>query len=76
MAWNDGLEYLRVPKWRPAFEQADVIYGVDVKTGREVLVFGGDHLRNRAVRDRLQVLRISIDGAGERWAYPARVPWR
>jgi hypothetical protein len=27
MAW-EGLEYLKVPQWRTAFERADVIFGV------------------------------------------------
>src|SRR5438093_4484794 len=40
MAWNDGLEYLKVPEWRMAFDAADVIFGVDVTTGQRFLVFG------------------------------------
>ena len=40
MGWDDGLEYLKLPRWRTAFETADVIFGVDVATGREILVFG------------------------------------
>ena len=65
MAWNDGLEYLRVPQWLAAFETADVIYGVDVTTGREIVVFGDDRLQDLAARDRLEVLNISIDVSGE-----------
>ena len=38
MRWG-GLEYLKVPQWRTAFDAADVIFGVDVATGREILVF-------------------------------------
>jgi len=33
MAW-DGLEYLKLRRWRTAFETAD---GVDFTTGREIL---------------------------------------
>jgi len=39
MRW-DGLEYLKIPQWRTAFETAVVIFGVDVATGQEILVFG------------------------------------
>ena len=28
MQW-DGLEYLKIPQWRMAFETADVILGID-----------------------------------------------
>ena len=67
MAWS-GLEYLTVPQWRTAFETADVIFGVDVVTGHEILVF------SRAApplseppdeTDRRQILRVSIDGASD-----------
>ena len=67
MRWG-GLEYLKVPQWRTAFETADVIFGVDVASGREILVFGRSALRMIAVtgmEDRLRVLRVSIDGAGD-----------
>ncbi len=67
MRWG-GLEYLKVPQWRKAFETADVIFGVDVASGREILVFGRSALRMIAVtrmEDRLRVLRVSIDGAGD-----------
>ena len=67
MRWS-GLEYLKVPQWRTAFDAADVIFGVDVATGREILVFDRGELPMIAVtgmRDRLRVLRISIDSAGD-----------
>ena len=67
MAWS-GLEYLTVPQWRTAFETADVIFGVDVVTGHEILVFsraapplGGPPDET----DRRQILRVSIDGASD-----------
>jgi len=64
MQW-DGLEYLKIPQWRMAFETADVILGIDVTTGHEILVFGRDALpRSGATSDatgRLQILRVSID---------------
>jgi len=62
MAWNDGLEYLKVPQWRAAFELADVIFGVDVMTGIEICVFG---LPSPGERAGSRVLRVSIDRAGE-----------
>jgi small ligand-binding sensory domain FIST len=62
MAWNDGLEYLKVPQWRAAFERADVIIGVDVATGVEICVFG---LPSLGESDGARVLRVSIDRAGE-----------
>jgi hypothetical protein len=67
MRWR-GLEYLKVPQWRTAFETADVIFGVDVATGREILVFHRGELQKIAVtgmEDRLRVLRISIDSVGD-----------
>ena len=67
MPW-DGLEYLKVPQWRTAFETAEVIFGVDVATGQETLVFGRGALEMvtvTGVEDRLRVLRVSIDGAGD-----------
>jgi len=67
MRWS-GLEYLKVPQWRTAFDAADVIFGVDVATGREILVFDRGELPMIAVTgmsDRLRVLRISIDGVGD-----------
>jgi len=67
MRWG-GLEYLKVPQWRTAFETADVIFGVDVVSGREILVFGRGAQQTIAVtgmEDRLRVLRVSIDGAGD-----------
>ncbi len=66
MAW-DGLEYLKVPRWRTAFETADVIFGVDLASGQEILVFGRGALEMitvTGVEDGLRVLRVSIDGAG------------
>jgi len=64
MQW-DGLEYLKIPQWRMAFETADVILGIDVTTGHEILVFGRDALpRSGATSDatgRLQILRVAID---------------
>jgi len=67
MAW-DGLEYLKLRRWRTAFETADVIVGVDFTTGREILVFDRSAQKMIAVTgmsDRLRVLRISIDSAGD-----------
>jgi len=67
MRWG-GLEYLKVPQWRTAFDAADVIFGVDVATGREILVFDRGELPMIAVTgmsDRLRVLRISIDSASD-----------
>ncbi len=64
MPWN-GLEYLKVPEWRAVSETADVIYGVDVTTGRESLVFGGDRLQSLKDREQLRVLRVSINGTSE-----------
>ncbi len=67
MRWG-GLEYLKVPQWRTAFETAEVIFGVDVATGQEPLVFGRGALEMvtvTGVEDRLRVLRVSIDGAGD-----------
>src|SRR6266850_8271330 len=67
MRWS-GLEYLKVPQWRTAFETADVIFGVDVAAGREILVFGRGALEMitvTGVEDGLRVLRVSIDGAGD-----------
>jgi len=67
MRWS-GLEYLKVPQWRTAFDAADVIFGVDVATGREILVFDRGELPMIAVTgmsDRLAVLRISIDSASD-----------
>jgi hypothetical protein len=68
MQW-DGLEYLKIPQWRAAFETADVILGIDVTTGHEILVFGRDALpRSGATSDatgRLQILRVSIDCGGD-----------
>jgi len=67
MRWG-GLEYLKVPQWRTAFETAEVIFGVDVATGQETLVFGRGALEMvtvTGVEDRLRVLRVSIDGAGD-----------
>ena len=64
MGWDDGLEYLKLPQWRTAFETADVILGVDVLTNREILVFGRDALQMVAISgmtDWPRVLRISID---------------
>ena len=66
-AWS-GLEYLTVPQWRTAFETADVIFGIDVATGQEILVFSRDALQMIAVKeanDGLRVLRISIDCTGD-----------
>ena len=68
MAWDDGLEYLKLPRWRTAFETADVIFGVDVATGREILVFGRgvlEMIAGTGRSDRPRVLRVSIDGAGD-----------
>ena len=65
---DDGLEYLKVPQWRTAFETADVIVGVDVATGQEILVFGrGARLMSQtmAATDQLRVLRVTIDCASE-----------
>ena len=62
--WDGGLEYVKLPQWRAAFETADVILGVDVLTHREILVFGRDALHMVAVTgmtDGPRVLRISID---------------
>jgi hypothetical protein len=62
--WDGGLEYLKLPQWRAAFETADVILGVDVLTHREFLVFGRGALRLVAVAamtDWSRVLRITID---------------
>jgi hypothetical protein len=45
-----------------------VIFGVDVTTGREILVFGRGPLQVTAaagMSDRLRVLRVSIDSAGD-----------
>jgi len=67
MAWS-GLEYLTVPQWRMAFETADVIFGVDVVTGHEILVFSRDALPLGGATDetdRRQILRVSIDGASD-----------
>ena len=65
MRWG-GLEYLKVPQWRTAFEAADVIFGVDVTTGREILVFERHPLTAVAgMSDRLRVLRVSIDSADD-----------
>ena len=67
MAWS-GLEYLTVPQWRTAFETADVIFGIDVATGQEILVFSRDALQMIVVKeanDGLRVLRISIDRTGD-----------
>jgi hypothetical protein len=67
MRWR-GLEYLKVPQWRTAFETADVIFGIDVATGRETLVFHRSELQMievKGMEDRLRVLRISIDGTGD-----------
>jgi len=67
MRWG-GLEYLKVRQWRTAFETADVIFGVDVASRREILVFGRGALLMIAVTGmsgRLRVLRISIDSAGD-----------
>jgi hypothetical protein len=67
MRWG-GLEYLKVPQWRTAFDAADVIFGVDVATSREILVFDRGELPMITVAgmsDRLRVLRISIDSAGD-----------
>ncbi len=67
MRWG-GLEYLKLPRWRTAFETADVIFGVDVATGQEILVFGRGALEMitvTGVEDGLRVLRVSIDGAGD-----------
>jgi DNA-binding response OmpR family regulator len=66
-AWG-GLEYLTVPQWRTAFETADVIFGIDVATGQEILVFSRDALQVIAVmeaNDGVRVLRISIDRTGD-----------
>jgi DNA-binding response OmpR family regulator len=66
-AWG-GLEYLTVPQWRTAFETADVIFGIDVVTGQEILVFSRDALQVIAVmeaNDGVRVLRISIDRTGD-----------
>jgi two-component system response regulator (stage 0 sporulation protein F) len=65
-AWS-GLEYLSVPQWRTAFEMADTIFGVDVATGEEILVFGRDALQMIPATgaDHLRVLRISIDTGGD-----------
>ena len=66
-AWG-GLEYLTVPQWRTAFETADVIFGIDVETGQEILVFSRDALQMFAVtaaNDEVRVLRISIDRTGD-----------
>jgi hypothetical protein len=68
MGWNDGLEYLKVPQWRAAFETADVIVGVDVATGREILVFSRGALpmiADTGISDRRRELQISIDTTGE-----------
>jgi len=46
MRWG-GLEHLKVPQWRTAFEAADVIFGVDVATGQEILVFARGALENK-----------------------------
>jgi len=65
MAWS-GLEYLTVPQWRMAFETADLIFGVNVVTGHEILVFSRDALPSSGApdeTDRRQILRVSIDGA-------------
>jgi hypothetical protein len=60
--WDGGLEYVKLPQWRAAFETADVILGVDVLTHREILVFGRDALfAITGITDRPRVLRISID---------------
>ena len=48
MRWG-GLEYLKVRQWRTAFETADVIFGVDVASRREILVFGRGALQMIAV---------------------------
>jgi hypothetical protein len=67
MAW-DGLEYLKLRRWRTAFETADVIFGVDVASGQQILVFGRGALQMIAVsgvNDRLRVLRVAIDCAGD-----------
>ena len=65
MLWS-GLEYLKVPQWRLAFEAADVSFGIDVATRQKFLVFGRaalvtseatemmDHLRVLQSVDRLQ----------------------
>ena len=43
-----------------------MIFGVDVTTGLEFLVFDRDpRLSLSGIRDQRQVLRVSIDGAGE-----------
>ena len=66
-AWG-GLEYLTVPQWRTAFETADVIFGIDVATGQEILVFSRDALQMIAVKganNGVRVLRISIDCTGD-----------
>jgi hypothetical protein len=56
--WPTLVAGLKVPQWRMAFETADVILGIDVTTGHEILVFGRDALpRNGAI----QILRVSID---------------
>ena len=46
MRWG-GLEHLKVPQWRTAFEAADVILGVDVATVQEILVFARGALENK-----------------------------
>ena len=61
MQW-DGLEYLKIPQWRMAFETADVILGIDVTTGHEILVFGRDA---RPKNGAIQILRVSIDCASD-----------
>ena len=61
MAWNDGLEYLKVPQWRSAFERADVIFGVDVTSGLEVLVFGRGPLQESRGAERPAPRASGID---------------
>jgi hypothetical protein len=57
-----------VPQWRTAFETAGVIMGVDVTSGREILVFSrGAHvvITGMGTSDEPHVLRVSIDCTGE-----------